>query len=486
MINTYDIAYGLAVAASAPFWLIKPSTRRKVLQAFSQRMGDVPLRSGPQPAVMIHAVSLGEINATKMLVARLRELKPDLHVIISTTTETGYARAIELYGSNDRQPPQPLLLDQPQSPFTVIRYPLDFTPAVSKVLTNLRPNVVALMELELWPNFISQCARRKIPVVLLNGRITEPSFQRYKWIKPLVKRMLQRISVICAQDQTYAQRFIDLGAKPDRVQVTGTMKFDTATVADRVEGDEELAAALKLHPEALPPSPFFPHLPADALHPALLERVWVCGSTGPGEEEMILQQFRSLLTRHTRLRLIIVPRKPERFDEVANLITAAGFAVLRRSQTLPPPRTEQFSAFLKGAIVQRGNEPTMASTLISPVILGDTMGELRKFYSLADVVFVGRTLVDLGPRQHGSDMIEPAALAKPIVVGPHTGNFADAMSRFKAADALMEVQTPDHLGQAISILLSSPTQAKEMARKAQQVVLNEKGATERHAWILLT
>jgi 3-deoxy-D-manno-octulosonic-acid transferase len=418
----------------------------------------VPIREGTQPAVMIHAVSLGEINATKMLVARLRELKPDLHIIISTTTETGYVRAMELYGDNGRQPPQHLLLNETPSPFTVIRYPLDFTSAISKVLDNLRPNVVALMELELWPNFISQCARRKIPVVLLNGRITESSFGRYKWIRPVVKRMLERISVICAQDQTYAKRFVELGARPERVQVTGTMKFDTASVADRVEGDAELAAALKLNPEALAGG-----------RAGAAERIWVCGSSGPGEEELILRQFRTLLAKHARLRLIIVPRKPERFEEVANLITAAGFALLRRSHTLRSAVTEQTTA-----------------TVLPPVILGDTMGELRKFYSLADVVFVGRTLVDLGPRQHGSDMIEPAALAKPVVVGPHTANFADTMSRFKAADAIMEVQTPDQLGEAISVLLSSPQQAREMGKKAQQVVINEKGATERHAWVLLT
>src|SRR3954471_11346872 len=161
MINTYDIAYGLVVGISAPYWLIKPSSRRKVLAAFSQRMGEVAVREGTQPAVMIHAVSLGEINATKMLVARLRELRPDLHVVISTTTETGYARAMELYGNNGQQRPEHLLLNQQQNPYTVIRYPLDFTPAVSKVLDNLRPSVVALMELEIWPNFISQCARRK-------------------------------------------------------------------------------------------------------------------------------------------------------------------------------------------------------------------------------------------------------------------------------------------------------------------------------------
>jgi 3-deoxy-D-manno-octulosonic-acid transferase len=479
MINTYDIAYGLAVGASAPFWLIKTSTRRKVLAAFSQRMGDVPHREGTHPAAMIHAVSLGEINATKMLVARLRELKPDLHIIISTTTDTGYARAMELYGNPANQTPQHLLLEGPAHPFTVIRYPLDFTPAVRKVLDHLRPSVVALMELELWPNFIRECANRNIPVVLLNGRITEPSFRKYKWIKPVVKRMLGRLSAVCAQDQNYANRFIELGAKPQCVQVTGTMKFDTATVADRVEGDEELAAALKLNPESLPtsPSPLGPR-------PSLPERLWVCGSTGPGEEELILQQFRTLLTKHTRLRLIIVPRKPERFDEVAQLITTAGFTVLRRSETLPTTRSQQFSAFINGARVY--NEPSTGTSLLSPVILGDTMGELRKFYSLADVVFVGRTLVDLGAKQHGSDMIEPAALAKPIVVGTYTGNFADAMSRFRAADAIMEVATPDQLGETISILLSTPQQAKEMARKAQQVVVNEKGATERHARILLT
>jgi 3-deoxy-D-manno-octulosonic-acid transferase len=236
------------------------------------------------------------------------------------------------------------------------------------------------------------------------------------------------------------------------------MKFDTASVADRVAGDEELAGALRLNPEALSTG-----------RAGAAERIWVCGSTGPGEEELILRQFRALLAKHARLRLIIVPRKPERFEEVAELITAAGFSLLRRSHTL------------RSAVAQPGSE-----TILPPVILGDTMGELRKFYSLADVVFVGRTLVDLGPRQHGSDMIEPAALAKPVVVGPFTGNFADAMSRFKAGDAVMEVQTAEQLGEAISVLLSSPQQAKEMGKKAQRVVINEKGATERHALVLLT
>src|SRR6185295_12989890 len=251
--------------------------------------------------------------------------------------------------------------------------------AINKVLDHLRPSVVGLIELELWPNFIRECAKRNIPVVLLNGRITETSFERYKWIRPVVKKMLERVSAICAQDQTYARRFVELGARPERVQVTGTMKFDTASVGNRVDGDEELAAALKLQSGGG-------------------ERIWVCGSTGPGEEQIVLRQFRTLLTKHARLRLVIVPRKPERFEEVAELIAAEGFAVLRRSHTLRSANVEQKVA--------------VSSTVLPPVILGDTMGELRKFYSLADVVFVGRTVVDLGSRQHGSDMIEPAALGK--------------------------------------------------------------------------
>jgi 3-deoxy-D-manno-octulosonic-acid transferase len=165
------------------------------------------------------------------------------------------------------------------------------------------------------------------------------------------------------------------------------------------------------------------------------------------------------------LRLVIVPRHPQRFDEVANLITSSGFDLIRRSA---PMTTDN------GQL-----------TTDSPIILGDTMGELRKFYSLADVVFVGRTLVDLGPRQHGSDMIEPAALAKPVIVGPYTGNFADVMARFRVGQAMIEVTTGQQLGQAVGELLASTEKRAELGRAAQQVVTNEKGATERHVRVIL-
>jgi 3-deoxy-D-manno-octulosonic-acid transferase len=245
----------------------------------------------------------------------------------------------------------------------------------------------------------------------------------------------------CVQDEEYAQRFIDCGVPADRVKVLGTMKFDTAQIADVMPGAREVADAVGLAPGREP--------------------IWVCGSTGPGEEELILNVYRGLLRKLPRLRLVIVPRKLERFDEVADLIEDMKFTLVMRSDPILP------------------RDP-----VIPPVVLGDTMGELRKFYSIADVVFVGRSLVNLGPSQHGSDMIEPAALARPIIVGPYTHNFADAMRKFKAADAIMEVTDATGLSETVAVLLGTPGEAQKMGRRAQTVVLREQGATVRHAQVV--
>lgn len=428
MINTYDIAYASALGVSAPYWLMKPSARRKVFQALSQRMGKVEPRNLLHPAIMIHAVSVGEINATRALVDALRKARPGLHFIISTTTETGSERSKELYGA--------------VADVTCIRYPLDFSHAIGRVLDGLRPTVVVLMELEVWPNFLRRCAQREVPVVLANGRLTESSFRKYHWVKPVATAMFQRLAVICAQEQTYAERFIELGAPMDRVRVAGTMKFDNAPVTDTVPESANLAAALGIERGRGP--------------------VWVCGSTGPGEEEIVLRIYQNLLARHARLRLVIVPRHPPRFNEVADLIVASKFKLIRRSKIQMP-----------------------APGPVPPIVLGDTMGELRKFYGMADVVFVGRTLVDLGPRQHGSDMIEPAALGRAVVVGPYTGNFTEPMNRFRAADAMLVAGDEHQLEEAVGVLLSSPDQAKMMGFRAQEVVRREQGATARHVQVIL-
>ena len=300
------------------------------------------------------------------------------------------------------------------------------------------------MELEVWPNFVAECSTRNIPVLLVNGRITERSYRKYRRVRPLVRGMFSKLSAACVQEDAYADRLADLGVPRDRLRVTGTMKFDAATLGDRVDGDAQLAADLGLNPRAL------------GGH----EPILVCGSTGPGEEELLLRVFAEVTGFHPSLRLVIVPRKPERFDEVANLIKV-DWTLLRRSHNLaatPDP---------------------------PPIILGDTMGELRKFYSLADVVVVGRTLVDLGEKQHGSDMIEPAALGKPVVVGPYTGNFAEPMRALLAADAVAQLPGAAGLVGAIDRWLSDPAAAAEVGRRAREVVVANQGATAKHVTVIL-
>ena len=447
MPNLYDIAYGTGLALAAPVWLALPKARRKVLLALRQRMGQgiAAPASDANPAVLIHAVSLGEINATRALVTQLAADRPGLRFVVTVTTETGFARGQQLYGSDPA--------------VTLVRYPLDFSAAIGRLLDSQRPSVAVLMELEVWPNFIYQCRRREIPVLLINGRLTESSFRNYRWARALLAPTFRRLDQVCAQDRKYADRFVALGAPADRVRVTGTMKFDTAEIANAIDGAAELAASVGLSQDNAP--------------------LWVCGSTGPGEEELVLRQYALLLKSHPRLRLVMVPRHPDRFDAVADVIRAAGFGLVRRSHSInKTSAVEQANA--------HGNAAPLPSSDVPPrVVLGDTMGELRKFYSLSTVVFVGRSLVDLGPRQHGSDMIEPAALGKPVVVGPYTHNFAEVMARFVEADAIGVAGDERELGAMAERLLADPGRSAEVGARAREVVRRERGATGRHTEAIL-
>ncbi len=449
MPNWLDIAYGMGVGLSAPLWSIRPRSRRKVLRALRERMGNfspesIAARDTVKPAILIHAVSLGEMNATRGLVEQIGGRRPGMQFVISTTTDTGFARGNELYADDAR--------------VIVVRYPLDFRSAVVRALDALKVDLVVLMELEVWPNFTHECGRRNIPILLVNGRMTPRSFRQYRAIKPFIRPMFARLAAVCVQDAEYGRRFVELGCSADRVQITGTMKFDTAKLSARIEGDAELAGVVGLP------------LPVATSPAARAERVWVVGSSGPGEELIVLRVYRQLLKRFVGLRLVIVPRKPERFDEVADLIRTAGFDLIRRSE---PRKLEGLLSKLHG------------TTVLPAVILGDSVGELRKFYSLADVVLVGRTLVDLGQRQHGSDMIEPAALGKPVIVGRYTGNFAEAMNAFRSAGAIIEVSTEAQLAHELAELLRIPDRAESLGKKGRQVVTENRGATMRNVETIL-
>jgi 3-deoxy-D-manno-octulosonic-acid transferase len=358
---------------------------------------------------------------------------PEAEIVFSTTTDTGYARAIDLYGAK-----------------SVFRFPLDFSWVIARVLRMISPSMIVLVELEVWYNLVRLATRRGIPVAVVNGRLTAKSFRRLSRLGPFVRSMFADLAWVGAQDDTIASRFRRLGAREDRVEVTSSLKWDSATVADSVEGDETLARELGI-PSTRP--------------------LWVCGSTGPGEEAMVLDAYQKLLdqlptlardvhdapSEDVRPLLALVPRKPERFDEVARLIERAGFACLRRSTG-----TAEVAA-------------TMGTD--SFVVLGDTMGELRKFYALASVVFVGRTLVPLG----GSDPMEVAALGKPVVIGPHFDNFELPVRALREADAIREVDSADTLPGAISAILGDAALADGLGARARDVVLRNQGATQRTA-----
>ena len=449
----YDLAYASAIGAAAPVWLALPRLRRKIFDALRQRDGSVPRGDFSRPAVLIHAVSMGEINATTALVRLLADADPDLRFILSTTSLTGQTRARQLYEKDPR--------------ITLVRYPFDFSQSVARLLDAQRPMVAVLMELEVWPNFTRECQRRGIPVLLINGRLSAYSYRGYRLLRPFIHGMFSRLTLACVQEEAYARRFARVGVDPDRIRVTGTMKFDTAVLADPMTDSLAVAQSVGLrHGE---------------------DKIWVCGSTGPGEEALILAAYAELRITFPALRLVIVPRHPDRFDEVATLIQSRGFGLIRRSTgggSTQPALAGDVLLMPRSADVAHVS-PAATGHSSTAVILGDTMGELRKFYALADIVFVGRSLVDLGSKQHGSDMIEPAALARPIIVGPFTANFAEAMNRFRQAGAVKEVSSGAQLQAAVAGLLLAPIAAAELAQNAQHVVRQNQGATARHVEAIL-
>jgi 3-deoxy-D-manno-octulosonic-acid transferase len=374
--------------------------------------------------LLIHAVSVGEINAIRRLVATLQDRDPDLRIVIATTTDTGYARACELFAAEH----------------TVVRYPFDFSFAVNRFLDAVQPDAVALVELEVWPNFVEACQRRGIAVGVINGRLSERSFARYRLIRRWVKPTFAKLTAVGAQTESYAERFKALGARPDAVRTLDTMKWDSARLTDTVDGAEALAASLGL----------------DRDRPIV-----VAGSTGPGEEQMLIDQCPA------EAQLLLVPRKPERFEQVA----ALDVTMVRRTQVDAGQDQTAANDDTAGAVTsdQKSEAPRL--------FLLDTMGELAKAYALADVVVVGRSFNGQG----GSDPIEPIALGKPVILGPDHANFQDVVDAFQAADGIRLAKRDASLGEAIQGLLQEPEQARRLADNGRSVIRQRQGATARYA-----
>ena len=418
-----NLGYALGLVVSGPIWLARMIRHGKYRRDWGQRLGGVPRRYGLQPVIWIHGVSVGEVSAARALVAELHAQLPDYRVVISSSTDTGLAAAARHFTPDH----------------VLFRWPMDFTFAVSRALKRLDPRLVILMEGDVWPNFVGRCSRMDIPVVVVNARLgPHKGYPRWKLVRPLAARLFNSLTAIGVQHEAYADLFRALGVRDEKLHVTGMMKYDTAEVVDRVEGQEALAAAVGIGPK---------------------DKLIVAGGTGDGEEQEVLEAFAELrrCVLEAKVRLAVVPRKPERFEQVARLISACGFGVVRRSACPDGERTPPSDA----------------------VILGDSMGELRKFYALADAVFVGRSLVPMG----GSDMIEAAALAKPVAFGPHTFNFPQAESMLRAGSA-RRVADADELAAVFQEWLAEPDAAAEMGRRAQEFVRSQRGATRRNVELI--
>jgi 3-deoxy-D-manno-octulosonic-acid transferase len=413
-----DLAYLFFFGLWSPWVLYKMATTGKYRAGLLARFGSVPRRRSGRPCLWVHGVSVGEVASARTLIEAFARRFPDWEVVVSTTTATGQQTARRLYG------------DRP-----VFYYPLDFSFAVRRALSRIRPSLVCLLELEMWPNFLRLCDERQVPVVLLNGVLSDWSYKLHKRFWPFLRGTYGRIHTFAVQTERYAERLRDLGVPAAKVVVTGNMKHDTIDTS---------------------PGP-----PPAGLGEALTleegDLVLVAGSTHPGEEEALLTAYTRLRDRFGRLRLIIAPRHPERFDEVAGLIRGRGLALHRRTgkQT-----------------AGGGGEP--------PVILVDTLGELTTIYWFAHVVFVGGTLVPIG----GHNVMEPAGLGKMPIVGPHTAKTAEAVELLLARRAAVQVADAEELTRALAEWLAQPEQLREAGERARQVVLENQGATGRNLELL--
>lgn len=408
----YTILLSLGLAASLPYWLVQMALRGKYRAGIGERLGRVPARlAAPQkPAIWIHAVSVGEVLAVIDLTPALSQRFPSHEIFVSTTTQTGQTLARARLDSAH-----------------VFYFPLDLPFAIRPYLRRLRPQLVMMAETEFWPNFLRLSKQQGARVAVINARISDrslPGYLRYRgWMQPV----LQHVDLFVAQTDEDARRLVAIGAAAERVQVGGNLKFDAAPP---------------------PPAPVVEQMRA-ALRQENAWPVLVCGSTLEGEEPLLLKAFENLLVSYPRAVMVLAPRRPERFAEVAALVEKLGIRLWRRSRW-------------------RGEG------LASGVLLLDSIGELAPMYGVATIAFVGGSLVERG----GHNIIEPAQYAAPIVVGPHTGNFRDIVGLFQHRDAV-KVVGPAELPLVFMELLASELERNALGLRAAETLASQKGATGR-------
>lgn len=376
---------------------------------WEQRLGYVAL--SPEPVIWVHAVSVGETIAAAPLVKELLRRNPAVPILMTAMTATGSERAKAMFG------------DQVRYAFS----PYDTPGSVRRFVDRINPRALVIMETELWPNMIALTSSRKVPIFLINARLSSRSARGYQRVGSLVKPLLESISWIAAQADEDARRFLKIGANPETVSVTGSIKFDVAITPSLRAEATLLRAAL-----------------GGAARP-----IWIAASTHDGEDEQILDAHQKLLVCHPTTLLIIVPRHPDRFNEVAALVTSRGLSLGRRS------------------LGDAGST--------SQVYLGDTMGELMMLFGVSDVAFVGGSLIERG----GHNPLEPAAWGVPVLSGPHIFNFETIYAQLKAGNGLFVINTQEELAERVVFLLTDLETARAVGAQALAVVDANRGALEK-------
>ncbi len=458
----YSFVLSLLFLTLLPYFFYLAVRHGKYAGSFKERMGWLPgsLRSDGRKTIWVHSVSVGEFLAARPLIERLKSDLPSTRILVSTTTLAGH----RLSRSDSK------LFEG------AFYFPFDWKFSVRRSLAVVNPSAVIILETELWPNFLRECKRRNIVTVLANGRISPRSFRRYRLVARPFKRAFEDLSLMLMQSEADAARARQLGAPAARVRVCGNLKYDLMGVGGWESGVGDETGANPRPPTPNPTSAIDQRFRLSLSSPHLI----VAGSTAPGEEEMLLASLREV-RGHSGLgdaRLLLAPRHPERFDEVARLIDRSGFTLVRRSDsrgyTSSGGANQRSRASDREVKFEAGlNSSEGAAAGLPDVILLDTIGELASIYRFAAAVFVGGSLVPRG----GHNIIEPAAFAKPIIVGTHTENFGQVVSDFAEADALVQTDASALTGELIR-LLSNPDQARAMGERASHILLENRGATE--------
>ena len=415
----YSALLALWLLVSLPYWVMQMMRHGKYRSGLGERFGRVPARLGQRPTgatIWVHAVSVGEVLAVSGLIGEIQRRFPQHHVVVSTTTDTGQQLARKRFGEEN-----------------VFYFPLDFAFAIRPYLESLRPQLIVIAETEFWPNFLRLAHHSRARVAVVNARISDRSLPGYRRARWLLSRVLQHVDLFLGQTEADRQRLADIGAPGERVEVSGNLKFDVAPPAP-----PPIVSSLRKGFEKAEAGP-----------------VIVCGSTVDDEEPLLLRAFENVLASHPRAVMILAPRHPERFVEVAKLLEQLSVRFWRRSLWSGDP-------------------------ISGGVLLLDSIGELASLYALADIAFVGGSLVPRG----GHNIIEPAQYGVPIIVGDHTENFRDIVGLFESCQAV-RVVGPAELPLVFMELISNEAQREALGRRAAETLREQKGATSRTVAALL-